>query len=476
VQPIRVRVFAGALALLASIATLPARAQYLPAQPLPPADVLLGPAQLEQLVAPVALYPDPLLGQVLIASTYPLEIVHAARWVRDSAGLALDENALQTVLADKDWDPSVKSLVPFPQVLNLMDSQLLWTQRLGDAFLAQEADVMNAVQSLRHRALADGTLRSTAEQTVSVDGQTIIIVPARREVVYVPYYDPTYVYGAWPYPAYPPYYFPPPPSYYVEPSVIPGFYFFAGGIAIVSWLWDWSYYDWRRHRFYVDARRYNRIHHGHRPISGGVWVHDHYHRRSVPYPTKQTREHYEGSGHAHGPDSQHDHRGYDSGGQPPGGMPPVESAAPPAAVVADEPKPKSKEPDRPRPRVPRTAPPPGSPVATPEPGQPRAYPPRESGPRGTDRPRTAPPVRPARESAPVPERRRSVPPAFQEYGSGAQVRREAERGRASRESAPTPRTERPGKASPPPERRAPERGERQQDKASEPQRGERSRR
>jgi len=423
---------------------------------------LRSPAELEQLVASIALYPDELLGQVLIASTYPLEVVHAARWVRDAGSAAYSASTLDTLLAGFDWDPSVKSLVPFPQVLQMMDSHLVWTQTLGDAFLAQQWDVMQAVQRLRHRALADGTLRSTDQQMVIIDGATIKIVPARPQVVYVPYYDPTIVYGPWPYAEYPPYWFPPPPSYYVEPSVVPGIYFFAGGVVVVSWLWDWVWYDWHRHYFHIDHNRYNRIHRGHRPVQSDKWAHDHYHRRSVPYPTEQTRKEY-GDGHPHGHDGSPEHRGYGPGEPPepavigghPGGPPPAETVAPPPKEKKKEQPPTrfpgAREPrpewqgrtppvDRPRAVTPPPAPP--TTVRTPAPDV------RINAPR----PRVERPERPARpvvrQAAPPAERPRIVPPAFRQIDNGAQVRREAERGRESRQAA-RPVIERPARVSPP---------------------------
>ena len=178
-------------------------------------------------MAPIALYPDPLLAQIFMASTYPLEVVQAARFVK--ANSSLKDPALSEELKKYDWDDSVKSLVSFPQVLTMMDDKLDWTQKLGDAFLDQQAETMDAVQRLRAKAQGSGNLKSTPEQVVAVepapaDMPTSASTPrgcaaaataaARRssrssrripQVVYVPTYNPTVVYGAWPYPAYPPY-------------------------------------------------------------------------------------------------------------------------------------------------------------------------------------------------------------------------------------------------------------------------------
>jgi Protein of unknown function (DUF3300) len=234
--------------------------------PLVPAQTAPPPApfkaeELDQLAAPIALYPDPLVAQVLMASTYPLEIVQAARFVKDNPSLTGDP--LAQALQGQSWDDSVKSLTTFPQVLSMMDSKLDWTQKLGDAFLAQQKELMDAIQRLRAKAQASGNLKSTAEQTVTVQpaaeaapapppppvaGQpapapqqviveqapptVITIVPANPQVVYVPTYNPTVVYGAWPYPAYPPY------SYY-PPGYVAGvgLFSFAAGVAVGSALW-----------------------------------------------------------------------------------------------------------------------------------------------------------------------------------------------------------------------------------------------
>jgi len=160
--------------------------------------------ELDQLLAPIALYPDSLVAQILMASTYPLEVVEAARWAKANQDLKGD--SLTSALEKEDWDPSVKSLVNFPQVLGMMNEKLDWTQKLGDAFLAQQKDVMDTVQKLRQKAQAQGNLKSSEEQKVVVEKETktIIIESANPQVVYVPTYNPTVVYGVWPYPAYPP--------------------------------------------------------------------------------------------------------------------------------------------------------------------------------------------------------------------------------------------------------------------------------
>ena len=139
--------------------------------------------QLEQLLAPVALYPDSLLAQVLMASTYPLEVVSAARWAK--ANSSLKGKSLDAALQKQPWDPSVKSLVAFPQVLQMMNDKLDWTQKLGDAFLSQQSDVMAAVQELRRKAQDAGNLKSNEQQTVVTEKETVIIQPANPQVAEV---------------------------------------------------------------------------------------------------------------------------------------------------------------------------------------------------------------------------------------------------------------------------------------------------
>ena len=169
--------------------------------------------QLAQLLAPIALYPDDLVSQILMASTYPLEVVQADRWAKKNKQSAGDVLAKQ--LEKEPWDPSVKSLVSFPTVLASMSEKLDVTTKIGDAFLAQQKDVMETIQMLRKKAQEAGNLKTTKEQKVIVEKEIIIIQSADPQVIYVPTYSPTVVYGTWMYPAYPPYYYyPPPPPYY----------------------------------------------------------------------------------------------------------------------------------------------------------------------------------------------------------------------------------------------------------------------
>src|SRR5580693_5466762 len=153
--------------------------------------------QLDDLVAPIALYPDPLLGQVLAASTYPLEIVEAQQWLQRNSGLT--GTALMDAAKQQNWDPSIQALVAFPEVLARMNQDVRWTTDLGNAFLAQQADVMYAVQHMRASAQAKGKLSSSPQQVVTTqndNGQSAIeIEPANPQVIYVPQYDPMYIWG-----------------------------------------------------------------------------------------------------------------------------------------------------------------------------------------------------------------------------------------------------------------------------------------
>ena len=190
--------------------------------------------ELDQILAPIALYPDSLIAQILMASTFPLEAVQADRFAKQNANLKGD--ALTKALESQNWDPSVKSLVNFPQVLTMMSEKLDWTQKLGNAFLAQQKPVMDTIQSLRAKAQAAGNLKTTKEQTVIVEQKIIKIESASPQVIYVPTYNPTVVYGAWAYPAYPPHYYYP-PGYVAGTAAVS----FAAGVAMgAAWGYAWG--------------------------------------------------------------------------------------------------------------------------------------------------------------------------------------------------------------------------------------------
>ena len=246
--------------------------------------------QLDQLLAPIALYPDALLAQILMAATYPLELVKAHRWSQDPRHAALSGDELAAALEAERWDPSVKALVPFPQILRMLDGNLDWTERLGDAFLAQQADVIDTVQRLRHEAAAAGTLWSNAQQKVTTEGQGIVIAPASPEFIYPPVYNPAVVYGPWPYPDYPPLDLVPPD--YDVGFALPFGIGFGVGFAVVRPLWRWCAFDWGQRRIQLDVDRANAADRTGPGQGSATWQHNPAHRRGVPYPDAGSRERF----------------------------------------------------------------------------------------------------------------------------------------------------------------------------------------
>lgn len=254
-------------------------------------------AQIEQFVAPVALYPDALLAQIFMASTYPYEVVEASQWTRQNPNL--QGNYLATSLDGQGWDVSVKSLVPFPNVLNRMADNQAWTQDLGNAFLIQPNDVMNAVQTLRHRAYTAGNLRTSNYQRVVMDQQYIQIVPISTQTIYVPAYNPMVVYGSgWGYPTY---YYPAmmaPPPYYQPGNIISfGVGFFVG--AALFGAFDWNHHDvYYGPNFYqypgyrTNVVYWQREHPGSGHDNRNYWKHDPGHRGSEGYNNPVLQQRY----------------------------------------------------------------------------------------------------------------------------------------------------------------------------------------
>jgi len=211
------------------------------------------PEQLQQLVAPIALYPDSLVAQILAASTFPEQVVEADRWVQAHPDLKGD--ALGQAVDQQPWDPSVKALTAFPSVLGNMDKNLSWASSLGDAYYNQEQDVMDAVQVMRQKAEESGNLKNTPQQTVTTQGSTVIIQPADPEVVYVPAYDPWVVYGG-PVVAWPGWY-PYPGIWYGGPYLSFGVGFGVGFFGGYGWGWHhWGGFDWHNHYAIYDHNRY----------------------------------------------------------------------------------------------------------------------------------------------------------------------------------------------------------------------------
>jgi hypothetical protein len=265
---------------------------------------------LDQMLAPIALYPDSLLAQTLMAATYPLEVAQADQWAKANRNLMGDQ--LNDALDQKNWDPSVKALVPFPQVLSMMSENLEWTQNLGDAFLDQQDEVMDTVQELRGKAETAGNLKDTQEQKVIAEGNDIEIEPANPEEVYVPVYDPAEVYGPWWYPDFPPFYFPP-PSWMV--IAFRGGIGFGRGIAVSrAWGHGWGHWDWRNHHINVNINRSININRSmsinRTNIQTTRWQHDPSHRKGVSYKNEATREHYGQS--VRGAESRRDFRGFET--------------------------------------------------------------------------------------------------------------------------------------------------------------------
>jgi hypothetical protein len=267
-----------------------------PLQQAPPQ--LLSPAQMENLVAPIALYPDPLLSEVLAASTYPLEVVEAGQWMqqnRNLQGQQLIEAAKQ-----QSWDPSIQALVAFPDVMAQLNRDVQWTTDLGNAFLAQQVDVMDAVQRLRARAQNNGRLQSTPQQTVTTqaqDGQSAIAIqPADPQVIYPPVYNPAYVWGPPAYGAYPPLWYPP-----VDSGFGFGAASFIGSLfsGLLSWGgWGWGL-SWLTHGLFLNGLFFNHFgFHGYGGYGGiTAWAHSPVHRLGVPYSNHMVASRYNAGGY-----------------------------------------------------------------------------------------------------------------------------------------------------------------------------------
>jgi hypothetical protein len=288
------RVGRSVVAIMLSLSLASPSGAQTPAPPAPAQSASAAPAsdtktfsqqELDQLLAPIALYPDALLAQVLMASTYPLDVVAAERWVKANPGLK--DKALEDALQQQSWDPSVKSLAVFPQVLTMMSEKIDWTQKLGDAFLAQQKEVLATAQTLRAKAQQQGALKDTKEQKVTtekIENTTVIkIEPTNPETVYVPTYNPTVVYGSWPYPAYPPYYYYPPG--YVAGGALLGF---TAGVIVGGALWGGC--NWGRGDVNIDVNRYNNFNRSN--ISNTNFQHNAQRRGAVPYRDQNVAKQY----------------------------------------------------------------------------------------------------------------------------------------------------------------------------------------
>jgi len=307
-----VRILAAAVLYLVAVPAFAQNNQLLPASAS--GEGLLSGPQLEALVAPIALYPDPLLSEIMMASTYPLEIVAADRWVKSNANLQGDQ--LKAAVEQQPWDQSVKSLVATASVLDMMSNKLDWTQTLGDAVLAQQSDVMDAVQRLRQRAQITGKLKSTPQQTVSLipaqtgttqapggagpgaggapavqgGAQLIAIEPTDPDTLYVPYYDPAVVYGEWPYSEYQPYYFGYPG--YIGAGIIATGLAFGGAYALGRWATNGTRWggglNWRNNQI-------NPLRSAGNINIGNNWVHNPAHRGGARYNNANVAQKFGGN-------------------------------------------------------------------------------------------------------------------------------------------------------------------------------------
>jgi hypothetical protein len=261
--------------------------------------------QLDQMTAQVALYPDSLLAQLFMATTYPDEFASATAWSKAHPD-AKGDDAVKMV-ENETWDPSVQSMVAFPEVLITLGDKPEWVKNMGDAFLAQPDEVMDSVQRLRGQAQKAGNLKSneqikvstqapdaapppaapttTVVQQVAPQPPLIVIEPAQPSVVYVPAYNPTIVYGAWPYPAYPPYYYPPPPGYWWSRTIATGIAW-GVGIGVTNALWGGCHWGWGHSNVDINVNRYNNINVNRRldvNSSRTSWNHNTEHRGNTPY-------------------------------------------------------------------------------------------------------------------------------------------------------------------------------------------------
>ena len=277
----------------------PVQSQQSQSEPVEP---LLKPEQLDALVAPIALYPDSLLANVLAASTYPLEVVQADRWLTARKNMKGDQ--LRSEVDKQAWDESVKALTSTASVLSMMSEKLDWTKGLGDALLAQQSDVMDAIQRLRSKAQANNKLTTTKQQKVSVqqqeNKQVITIEPAVPNEIYVPYYDPAVVYGTWPYADYPPYYFAAPP--YIGAGVVAAGIAFGTAFAIARWGNYWGGgCNWGNNNFFIN--RSNNV--------GNNWQHNPAHRQGVKYANANVAQRFGTNDLKAGAGNRMDYRGRD---------------------------------------------------------------------------------------------------------------------------------------------------------------------
>jgi hypothetical protein len=320
------------LAPLTALAQNPPAPQNQPAPVAASGEQLLKAGELDALVAPIALYPDNLLSLIMMASTYPLEVVMADRWLKENKKLKGDQ--LKAAVDKQNWDDSVKSLIATPDVLSMMSTKLDWTRKLGDAVLAQQADVMDAIQRLRTKAEANDKLTSTKQQKVTKTQQQgkqlIAIEPTDPDTLYVPYYDPGVVYGAWPYAEYPPYYFGYPG--YIAGGLIATGLAFGAGWALGNWGSGGNYwgggFNWNNNNINIDRPRPNPPGGGLRPtnpIAGGGnrWEHRPEHRQGVRYNNPRVEQRFGNNNRRNSVQNRMDFRGRPGSERPGAGQRPA---------------------------------------------------------------------------------------------------------------------------------------------------------
>ena len=259
-------------------------------EPMNLSDAEFSDAQLEQMLAPIALYPDSLLTHILIAATYPLEVVMASQF--HSNNKQLSDEQLMKKAETMDWDPSVVALLAFPTVLEKLSNDLIWTQDLGDAFLENEVGLLGSIQSLRAQAYSANSLSKMKNMSVTHEDNQIVIEPIQREIVYVPYYDPRVVYGRWRWHNYPPVYWAPFYGYTVHPHA---YFHWNRGVHIRSNFF-FSAFHWSNHRVVVidhhHSRRYRHRSHITNSHTSKSWHHKPHHRRGVAYSNSYVKKRY----------------------------------------------------------------------------------------------------------------------------------------------------------------------------------------
>ena len=250
----------------------------------------LSEAELAQILAPIALYPDSLLTHILISSTYPIEIVEAHRWIKKNN--SLDATQISDSIINFNWDASVKALVPFEPILSRLSEDLSWTQKLGDAFLLDETKVLDTIQTLREKAKQAGNLSKMGNMEVSYEDSNIVIEPIEKEIVYVPYYDTRKVYGSWYWSSFPPVFWR--PTHHVYVNIQNPFYWFSG--VRISFNYFFSAFHWHKRHVVVGNPYKSRHYRSRHSISSGGsskhWVHKPTHRKGVKYKNRVTHHKY----------------------------------------------------------------------------------------------------------------------------------------------------------------------------------------